>query len=490
MGYLKYDPTRMAELKQLIHAEANGENFEKITLEKVIIDKRIVEQLPTIIAGISGSRVKEVIVITDETPITRHGVLLKELVAQIFQENGIKAEILTLPSDDTGLLHADMKGVTRVHSKLNSGKGIIAIGGGTVTDICKYASFIWQNENPGNGFLPLIICQTATTGSAFGSNQASIFKDGVKRTLSALYPIVIAVDLDVIAAAPRHLNISGFGDMTGMLISSVDWLVGNMIGMTEGYSDLVANIMQDSCNALLEVDSQVGAMSPEGLEVLAKILIMAGIVSSLGYGTAPVSGFEHMISHALDFEGLATGRKLSLHGAQVGLAAAYASVAYNQFIEEFSPNKIDVSLCYPSEKEAFDEVVSRFGHLAPDGKSVNEIWTHYKEKLILWKQKRALFEKFLEDWDKAGGPKDQISAKLTSAEKIIEALYLSGNPTLPEELTPPVTPEQMKFAFLNARFIRNRFTISDIIDFTGMMNDSFWKRVDTEVRRILGTKRS
>ena len=53
----------------------------------------------------------------------------------------------------------------------------------------------------------------------------------------------------------------------------------------------------------------------------------------MGFGTAPISGFDHMISHALDFEGLATGRKLSLHGAQVGLGASYASVAYNQFIK-------------------------------------------------------------------------------------------------------------------------------------------------------------
>ena len=75
-----------------------------------------------------------------------------------------------------------------------------------------------------------------------------------------------------------------------------------------------------------------------------------------------------------------------------------------------------------SEKEAYDEVGSRFGHLDPDGKSVDEIWTHYREKLSLWKQKRPLFKKFLKNWNKAGGPKDQISRKLASAEKIIQAL--------------------------------------------------------------------
>ena len=76
------------------------------------------------------------------------------------------------------------------------------------------------------------------------------------------------------------------------------------------------------------------------------------------------------------------------------------------------------------------------------------------------------------------------------AEKIIESIFSSGNPTLPENLTPPISPKQMKFAFLNARFMRNRFIIADIMGFAGMMDDAFWQRVDAEVRRILSAKRS
>jgi hypothetical protein len=48
----------------------------------------------------------------------------------------------------------------------------------------------------------------------------------------------------------------------------------------------------------------------------------------------------------------------------------------------------------------------------------------------------------------------------------------------------------MRFAFLNARFMRNRFIIADIMGFAGMMTDGFWEKVDTEVRRILTAKRS
>jgi glycerol-1-phosphate dehydrogenase [NAD(P)+] len=480
----------MAQLKQLIHSESGGETFEKITLEKVVIGKRIIEQLPKIIEEISSVESNSVLIVTDEAPIKRGEAVLKDEIADFFRGKGIQAEILSLTADNTNLLHADMQAVTKVQTGIQRGMGIIGIGGGTITDICKYASIRSQKENPDMVEIPLIICQTATSGSAFGANQAVIFKDGVKRTLKARYPGVVAVDLDVIASAPRNLNIAGFGDMSGILISSVDWYVSNMLGMSDGYSELVVNIMQDAGRALLEVDRAVHDMSPEGIEVLAKILIMMGIVSSMGFGTAPISGFDHMISHALDFEGLVTNRRLSLHGAQVGLGATYASVAYSFFVSEFSPENINIDRCYPTEEEAFKEVENRFRHLNADGKSMDEIWVHYNEKLIQWKENRPLFEKFLKDWNKAGGPKDQISNKLMPAEKIIESLSSSGNPTLPEDLIPPISPQQMKFAFLNARFMRNRFIIADIMGFAGMMDDAFWQRVDAEVRQILTSRRS
>ena len=50
----------------------------------------------------------------------------------------------------------------------------IHVGGGTITDICKYAAYRSQDKIPDMGEIPLIICQSATSGSAFGANQAVI----------------------------------------------------------------------------------------------------------------------------------------------------------------------------------------------------------------------------------------------------------------------------------------------------------------------------
>ena len=88
MTQLKYDPTKMAQLKQLIHAESRGETFEKITLENVVIGNRIMEQLPLIMEEMSTVETKSVLLVTDEAPIKRGKAMLKDLIAGLFQEKG------------------------------------------------------------------------------------------------------------------------------------------------------------------------------------------------------------------------------------------------------------------------------------------------------------------------------------------------------------------------------------------------------------------
>ena len=85
MTQLKYDPTNMVQLKQLIHSESKGETFEKIRLEKVLIGNRIMEQLPLIMEEMSPVAPKSVLIVTDEAPIKRGKAMLKDLIAGLFQ---------------------------------------------------------------------------------------------------------------------------------------------------------------------------------------------------------------------------------------------------------------------------------------------------------------------------------------------------------------------------------------------------------------------
>ncbi|MBI4669100.1 MAG: iron-containing alcohol dehydrogenase [Elusimicrobia bacterium] len=396
---LRYDPARIEELNRLIQAAPEAKSFEPITLKTFLAGQGAVLKIPGLLDTISAGRAKTALVVSDETPINLGPALLRDFILNVFRESNRTAECLILKADDTGLLHADMGAVSQIKARLETGTGVVALGGGTIADISKYAVFLKRQEGAPPETVPLLVCQTATSGSAFGSNQSVIFKDGVKRTLHSAYPDAVVADSNIIAGGPRRLNASGLGDMTGILVSNLDWHMSHVLGMSSGYSGTLVDIMIESGRAVLEIGPQVGAMSAEGLETLGKILTLMGIVSSLGYGTAPISGFEHMISHALDMQGLALGRKLSLHGAQVGLGTAYAGAAYRLFVREFTPNRLDLDRCYPGDEESRRDIEVRFSPFDREGKIVKEIWDHYREKLVLWRKQRPLFEKLLHDWD-------------------------------------------------------------------------------------------
>ena len=78
MIQLKYDPSKMARLKQLINSESKGETFEEITLQDLVIGQHVIEQLPKIMEDISSIKVAAVLIVTDETPIKRGALILKD----------------------------------------------------------------------------------------------------------------------------------------------------------------------------------------------------------------------------------------------------------------------------------------------------------------------------------------------------------------------------------------------------------------------------
>jgi hypothetical protein len=169
----------------------------------------------------------------------------------------------------------------------------------------------------------------------------------------------------------------------------------------------------------------------------------------------------------------------------VGVGLAYASVAYHFFLQELSSQKINLDQWYPPEMESHAEVTKCFHPLDPNGRSTQEIWDHYREKLLLWEKRKPLFKAFLEQWASQAGFRQSLLKRLKQPEEIIGSLCVSGNPVVPEGLSPAISADLMKFAFLSARFMRNRFIIADMIGFQGSMDDRFWQRVDTEVRRIV-----
>ena len=160
---------------------------------------------------------------------------------------------------------------------------ILGIGGGKVIDAGKYAAYLRK--------LPFISMPTSASSDGFSSASASLLVNGKRTSVPARMAYGIVVDTDVLKSAPTKFLYSGIGDMVSKITALYDWIFEAEHGVSE------VNDFADS-------------------------LAMSGIANEIAGGSAPTSGSEHLISHALD--------KLlevpQLHGVQVGIATYVMAV--------------------------------------------------------------------------------------------------------------------------------------------------------------------
>lgn len=186
---------------------------------------------------------------------------------------------------------------------------IVGIGGGKALDSAKYLAFLSR--------LPYLAVPTSLSNDGFCSPQSSLTIGGRRRSLPAALPRGVIIDVDVCLGAPRALWLSGVGDLAAKLTATVDWkLAFHKRG--EPVNDLAALLSDATVSQFLGRPS----FDRAGVTLLATALMLNGIAMEICGSSRPVSGSEHLISHALDDCSV----RPRLHGLQVGLAAYVISV--------------------------------------------------------------------------------------------------------------------------------------------------------------------
>lgn len=184
---------------------------------------------------------------------------------------------------------------------------VVAIGGGTVIDFCKYVAFSKQ--------LPLFNVPTLISNDAFASPTSSLLVDGKRRSVKTTVPHGVIIDTEVISKAPEHFLYSGIGDLFSKTTAVFDWKL--MYKKThEPVNDFAATIAINAANTFTYfTDKRLNNL--EYIGMIASSLLMTGIAMIVAGSSRPASGSEHLISHAYD----RIAQKPSLHGIQVGVAS-------------------------------------------------------------------------------------------------------------------------------------------------------------------------
>jgi glycerol-1-phosphate dehydrogenase [NAD(P)+] len=410
----------------------------------------------------------------DRTPMKREGKDLKALICEILKNAGQRFEAIWLEADRTGQVHTDFSQINIVKARLQKDSAVLSVGSGTVTDIAKHACYIFQQEQELQ-WLPFVVYQTANSVSAYTSNMAPTFVDGVKRTLPSRYPDVLICDLETLRDAPRAMTVAGVGDLLAAFSSYADWWLAYRLGLDKTYTEFAQTLMGPLDEIFLEQAEGLRQGTLESTAVLAKLIALGGLAMSLSHATAPLSGYEHVISHVLDLVAERKERPLAQHGTQVALTTLLTTAAYQVFFNEFEPAEVNLENCYPTEEQMRARIESAFSPLDPTGRVAAECWSDYKLKLEAWHAQRADFEEALRDWPEIETHLRSLVKPPEVASRILRAI---ASPVSFEGLTPAPTAAEVQFAFRSAPLIRHRFTLGDLFVFLNWDQETLWAQIN------------
>ncbi|MFB2551996.1 iron-containing alcohol dehydrogenase [Ensifer soli] len=258
---------------------------------------------------------KSYAVVADEDTYAVYG----EAVARAI---GPKAEVVVLKHP-----HADEAEVRALRERTRHVEALVAVGSGTINDLCKYTT-----AGDGRAYC---VFGTAPSMNGYTSTTASITLDsGLKTTQPAHAAKGVFLDIAVSANAPQYLIAAGFGDSLCRPTAQVDWYFSHrLLGTRYATSPYVLQAEDEA--EMLKRSAGLGAREHEAIGFLHRILTLGGLGISVTGLSHPGSMGEHNISHWMDsFAG--DRHPGTVHGQQVGIASV--TMARLQEIILSSPN--------------------------------------------------------------------------------------------------------------------------------------------------------
>lgn len=252
-------------------------------------------------------------------------------------------------------------------------QAVIGIGGGKVIDATKYMGFLRK--------LPFISIPTSASSDGFSSASASLLIDGRRNSVPAKMAYGIIADTEVIKSAPDRFLYSGIGDMVSKITSLYDWQYEEDHGYDE-VNDFAMMIAKKAVNSFVRTPFET-IKDNLFLKELLDSLAMSGIANEIAGSSAPTSGSEHLISHALD--------KLlpspQLHGIQVGIATYLMSVVQDHRYKRIHTILTDTGFFdYVATLNLHMEDYEKAIDLAPDIKPFRHTYLHDEKYRTIAKQ--------------------------------------------------------------------------------------------------------
>jgi glycerol-1-phosphate dehydrogenase [NAD(P)+] len=364
-----------------------------------------------------------------------HGVLGERI--ERAAASGYDVSSVVLP----GAPHPDDATVETVRQATGRADALIAVGSGTLNDLCKFASAVDGK--------PYAVFATAPSMNGYVSLNAAITEHGHKKSLAAQAPLGAFFDLSILSAAPARMIRSGLGDSLCRPTSQADWLLAHLV-LDQPYRALPYVLLETDEPALLDCVEALMAGDGEAMERLVRTLVLSGFGTAICGSSQPASQGEHLISHFIDMLGPA--RPLVFHGEQIGVTTLSMARLQEAMLDGPAP-------VLWTDAGSESEFVARYGEEI--GRSC---WAEFSQKRLDAEKRDRLDQRLSEGWERM---RDAISAVSSSAAFLRRVLERAGAPTRPEEIHCP--RDFYETAIRRCREIRNRWTFLDLAADNGVL---------------------
>lgn len=320
---------------------------------------------------------------------------------------------------------------------------ILAVGSGTINDLCKLISFRMG--------LDYIIYATAPSMDGFVSIGSAVILNHVKTTLDCHGPVAVIGDVDVLAQAPMRLIAAGLGDTLGKYTCLFDWKLSRLIN-DEYYCEEVVDMVETAISTVMKYSNEVKNRNAEAVKAVTEALVLTGIAMSFVGNSRPASGCEHHFSHFWEMKAFMHGKFPALHGTQVGVGTIIALYLYHMLENQ----EVDFAALKASsfDKEAWIKEIKEVYEIAADGIiSVEE--KSKKNDISMRNQRLEVIEK---NWDMIRQMIRDNLPKVKEMEDLFAGLDAPTNPTQID-----VSLEELYQSVIYAKEVRPRYTVLQLI---------------------------
>lgn len=329
----------------------------------------------------------------------------------------------------------------------------VAVGSGVINDVVKHAAFSLRRD--------YLCVGTAASMDGYTSAGAPLSDRGFKKTIQCRPAKAVLGDLDVIAAAPAEMTGWGYGDLAGKVPAGGDWIIADALGI-EAVDDVAWPLVQGGLRRWLGAADAIAAGDRGALEGLFAGLTLVGLAMELHGSSRPASGADHQIAHLWEMDDLKWNGERVSHGACVAVGCVMSLRLFDWLLgRDLSGLDVDGLVARaPSLETKIAGVHAAFGPGEIAARAVEEVRAKHADGDAL----RARLERVRDGWPALA---ERLRGQVVPPDTMVDMLHRAGAPAEAAEIG--VGRDYLRRTTLNARFLRSRYTVLDLLDECGLL---------------------